>query len=262
MDYIISIIKEFAERTLSGSELEKINPLISADSLYVSDGYKTSPGKANLHKIRSTSETAYQRAIFLQEESKLIFENNHTENVRWMDLELPVTFSENSRRRCVDLVGTIDDTPFICELKFMKKGKSTGDSPLYGVLELVIYYYFVTKFNSALENHKVHHQNSEVTKFDWKDLLKTEHLIFAANEDYWNYWLEHRKYSDKLKEFKNLMNTLDSRYRIPRIGLFNIAPNYDFDKLKDQSNITDKEGNKVYSPRVNNTFQWVEVKIL
>ena len=64
--------------------------------------------------IKSTTETAFQRAIILNKTS--IIDN---EIVEWLDIELPIDKDrKNARGHCVDLIGRSAKGYVICELKF------------------------------------------------------------------------------------------------------------------------------------------------
>ena len=171
----------------------------------IKSDYKTKPGKASM-EIRSVGETAFQRAIFLSRKSKIDF--NSKKDILWKDLELPVVFSKNPKRNCVDLIGNIGNQLVICELKFMKKTSSSSDSPWYAVLELLIYYYMILENCNKLDDEEVYHENIR-GKFEWKSILFPNPLLMVvANERYWNFWLKKQKnaYRSKLLEWLKDLN--------------------------------------------------------
>ncbi|MDP2947070.1 MAG: hypothetical protein Q8N88_03060 [Nanoarchaeota archaeon] len=102
------------------------------DSSNYGDNHHTDP-KTMSFEISSTGENAYQRAILKSEKTLLDFKNNDGfETVQWIDGELPIVFNKNPRRPSIDLIGSLDGIPTLCELKFAKSTNS--DSPVYAVL--------------------------------------------------------------------------------------------------------------------------------
>ena len=129
------LVKEIKSQ-IKGEKQKRL--LKSINMKKIKSNYKTKPGNASM-EIKSVGETAFQRAIFLSRKTKINF--NPKKDILWKDLELPVIFTKNSRRNCVDLIGNIGNQLVICELKFMKE--TSSDSPWYAVLELLIYYYII-----------------------------------------------------------------------------------------------------------------------
>lgn len=151
----------------------------------------TQPNAPNLCKVKSISETAFQRAIFNSETSIFGFADSNEKVVNWLDLELPVIFkSKTPRRKCVDLVGKFNNKPFICELKYMKESK--GDPPEYGLFELLIYFYLLSRKSEKLDEEKVYHKIENRDKFKWSDISKSKFIILAANKRYWDNWKNKR----------------------------------------------------------------------
>lgn len=144
---------------------------------------KTNPGNYST-KISSTTETAFQRAIILGETSLI-----DNEIVEWLDIELPVDKHRRARGHCVDLIGKSISGFIICELKF--GSNSATDSPSYAEEELKRYCKDIEDNYSVLDNSNVHHKNGKM--FLWKDIAKNARYIIAANNQYWEYWLNHRK---------------------------------------------------------------------
>jgi hypothetical protein len=124
------LIRELNQPRLKGKKFQDLLSLI-LDDQNLGSSYPTQPGKPNLDRIRSTAETAFQRAIFNGAYSILQF-HDHEKTIHWLDLELPVTLSANPRRKCVDLIGKVDHQPTLCELKFMNR--SASDEPKYAIL--------------------------------------------------------------------------------------------------------------------------------
>ncbi len=201
---------------------------------------KSSPSYPNLYNVSSTSETAFQRAIYKSKYSILDFKDNRAgKKIKWLDLELPITLTEKSRRPCVDLIGKIKNIPIICELKFYKK-KSNSDKPLYALIEVLAYYYFILCNYDRLDKFNIHHKNTQ--SFKWEDIVKPDIilLMIAANKSYWNYWLKVRRDSDKTKQL--IKNILSSSKKLGiDIKLFS-TPEVDFDLQKGSS--------KYYAPKI------------
>lgn len=206
---------------------------------YKKEQYHTTPSKFSFNSIRTTGETAYQRAIFLSKKATL----ENLGEVAWNDLELPVVFGKNSRRRCVDLIGTLSNsTSVLCELKYAsQKSCSSTDSPVYAVIELLIYYYLIRDNNEELDKKKVFHKNEQVIPFKWSDFNYNSIFIVGANKKYWNYWL-------KRYEKQEIGSWLES---LPLKVRFFSSENFCFKEQK---------GNKEeYTPSVLGKTEWTEV---
>ena len=145
---------------------------------------KSNPGNYST-LIKATTETAFQRAIILGKTS--IIDN---EVVEWLDIELPVDKNRKARGHCVDLIGRSPKGYVICELKF--GNNSATDSPTYAAAELTRYLSDIKTNYAELDSCNIHHKNG--ISFLWEDIAKNARFIIAANQDYWNYWLAHRKY--------------------------------------------------------------------
>ncbi len=206
----------------------------------------TSPGKPNLNKIASVTETAFQRAIFNGEFSNL---NDSTKKIEWIDLELPVTLSSNSRRKCIDLIGLYEGNPILCELKY--KNKSDVDRPEYAIFELLSYFNFVKWNFERLDKHSVHHRGYR--NFRWEDIanhLKPT-LIVAANNRYWNDWF--RKNTHKCCYKNNLLDRvkdLNTKLKV-NICLY-------FAKDEDFLSQKEKGENGKYTPKVTSKI-WYQI---
>lgn len=72
----------------------------------------STPGYVSMN-IKDTNEKALQRALLMQGTSLL-----DGKEVKWLDIELPIEFTDNSRRKCVDLIGKDNDGQlYLCEFK-------------------------------------------------------------------------------------------------------------------------------------------------
>lgn len=144
---------------------------------------KTNPGNYSTI-IKSTTETALQRAIIINGASII-----DGETVEWLDIELPVDLTPKPRRQCLDLIGLSDSGYVICELKF--GDNSSTDKPEDAANEVLIYKKYIEDNYKELDlNNNVHHKNGE--PFLWSDVAHKSRCIIAANEAYWDYWLNHR----------------------------------------------------------------------
>ena len=165
--------------------------------------HPTNPGPTSFI-IGNTTEAAFQRAIFNNQ--KVVLDNGEMKTeVQWLDFELPVVLNKNPRRLCLDLIGmTLDGVPVICELKFSNKSKS--NHPIYGVIELLMYYYYIRCNHDVLD---VHHAGFK--KFEWSYIANFESpkLLLVANKKYWDYWLnriDKETFSSQIKYFWDKLN--------------------------------------------------------
>ena len=144
---------------------------------------KTNPGNYSTI-IKSTTETAFQRAIILNGPSVI-----DGETIEWLDIELPVDRHRTARSCCVDLIGRSESSYVICELKF--GDNSATDNPDDAATEIRRYKKDIQyNFIDLDEEDNVHHKNGE--HFYWKDVASNARFIIAANKAYWDYWLYHR----------------------------------------------------------------------
>ena len=196
------------------------------DSSNYGDNHPTKPGQMSF-EIRSTGETAFQRAILKSEKTLLDFKKKDGfETVHWMDGELPIVLNKNSRRHSIDLIGSSDRRPVICELKFAKK--RNYDSPVYAALELLTYYCFIQFNADSLDKNNVYHRN--LSPFKWNVITKNgfPRLIVCANKSYWDAWF--KKYDktqlrDQVFEWGmrldtniNLFQTEDIDFKLQKIA--------------------------------------------
>ena len=134
--------------------------------------------------IKSTTETALQRSIIINERSII-----DGEEVTWLDIELPVDKKRKARGHCIDLIGKTSKGYIICELKF---GKDSGtDDPIDAETEVQRYIRDIQyNFPDLDEDDNIHHTNGK--HFFWKDVAQNCRPIIAANGEYWSYWIKHR----------------------------------------------------------------------
>ncbi|MFA5360063.1 MAG: hypothetical protein WC349_03870 [Patescibacteria group bacterium] len=187
--------EKFKAKLLKFISNEKLGELIVLKKILEDDknrtgDYPSSPSMANLNNIKSTGEKAFQRAIFNRKETILNYKGlKRTDIITWFDLELPITFNKNSRRRCLDLIGFSDNVPVICELKYYEATRS--NQPIYAIVELLVYYYFIHCNYKKLDKYDIHHHliNND---FKWKVIAEKAEpkLLVAANSAYWNYWFK------------------------------------------------------------------------
>jgi hypothetical protein len=224
-------------------ELEKLKEvLVNTDNETVE--YPSNPGKPSLENISATTEAAFQRAIFNEKETKLDYGKAEKEVVKWLEIELPVVLNKNSRRLCLDLIGALDGVPVICELKYSYK--SNSDHPIYGIIELLVYYYYIHCNYEKLDKHDVHH-HLVLNDFKWSVIVKNAFpkLLLVANEKYWNYWFNRENKNEFLKQVLELCKKLDVN-----INCF-VAKDEDFHSQKGE--------NEKYTPKLTSNT-WTKLK--
>lgn len=185
-EYKIQLIKIIDEAAKENNKVLKFKDMLLDNSNF-GDNYHTNPDKISF-EISSTGETAYQRAILKSEKTLLKFKKgNSFETIQWMDGELPIVLNENPRRPSIDLIGSLDGIPTICELKFANSTNS--DSPVYATIELLTYYCFIQFNADFLDKYNVFHKN--LKPFKWNVITKNgfPRLIVCANKSYWDAWL-------------------------------------------------------------------------
>lgn len=236
-EQILKIIYD-AKSFVKGKSLNTLEEIVK---VYTKIEYPTKPGKVSLENIKSTGETAYQRAIFLSKKTTL----KPVGEIAWNDLELPVNFSSSRRRRCVDLIGTLNnETPVLCELKYSSASPiSNSNSPIYAVVELLIYYYLIKDNSEGLDREKVFHKYEQATSFKWSGFDNNSIFIVVANEKYWNYWK--KRYKKQEDEIDSWLKNLPIKVR------FFSSDNLDF---KEQKGTSEK-----YTPSVLGKTEWTEV---
>jgi hypothetical protein len=186
-------------------ELDKLKLRLSDLSNEKND-YKSVPGEASLGGISSKGETAFQRGIF-NAQNVLLDYGKTVREIQWLDIEIPVVLNKNRRRPCVDLIGiTSDEIPVICELKYHK---SKSDHPIYGIVESLMYYYYIRCNYELLDKYDIHHTG--LKKFEWSYIanFQSPKLLLVANKKYWDYWLnrvDKENFSRQVKCFCDKLN--------------------------------------------------------
>ncbi|HUU89284.1 MAG TPA: hypothetical protein VMX17_16240 [Candidatus Glassbacteria bacterium] len=213
--------------------------------------YPSNPTNINLDNVKAVDETAFQRAILNKGETSLKSQSGKKYKVNWFDGELPVIFGKLARRKCVDLIGKTDSRMIICELKFMKKtAKSSSYSPMYALLQLLIYYYFIKTNCKELDKQEIHHKNTK-GKFKWENFIsQTPLLIVVANKKYWDYWIEGKRREKDKQNCFDLIKHLKSELKLTNNLLLFKTPDEDFHCHKGK-----------YKPQLKSGMskQWVEI---
>lgn len=200
--------------------------------------YPTKPGEPT-KEIRSTGETAYQRAVIYSKKTTM----NTIGEIEWKDLELPVVFNKSPRRRCVDLIGkSEDDVPVLCELKYATE-KNRSNSPVYAAIELLIYYYLIRNNSKSLESQRVFH--GKIEPFKWSDFNRNSILIVGANKSYWHYWID--RYKKQKIDVESWRNSLPVRI------LFFSSDDFNFQEQKGVK--------ETYTPSVFGKTEWTEIHL-
>lgn len=244
---LLEICQEYTNRD---SKLESFCEVLKDIEKYTGV-HEVNPQKPKLEEVKGIGEVAFQRAIFNNKKSILQFRGGITKEVEWLDLELPVSFEEGkARRKCVDLIGKIDDIPVICELKFMNK--AGGDSPEYGIFELLMYYTLILYNKENLEKEGVRHSfENYISEWKWSDIVcENPILIFCANKTYWSYW---ENKTNNLACIFELVDLLNEKLNVD-IKLFQTA-DIDFEEQKKNS------GKNGFKPIVE-SIDWFEVNNL
>ena len=219
-------IEQFREITINELSNLKFNKNKKFKSLicilnnieFITKNCKTNPGEAKLTGYSSTKETHYQRELFKSKSCNLYFSDGQVSEINWLDLELPVELRNKSRKKCIDLIGEIKDTPILCELKFKSvKSNSSGDRPEYGIFELIIYYYFVLNNYTKLNEQNVHHKGCK--EFNWGSIIsKKPLLLLTANKNYWSFWFKKNTYG-KQKTRNVILEIIDKLNKELNINL-------------------------------------------
>ena len=138
----------------------------------------STPGYVSTN-IKDTNERALQRALLKQGTSLL-----DGKEVKWLDIELPIEFTDNSRRKCVDLIGKDNDGQlYLCELKF----SGNSDTPRDAESQLLEYFELIKYNAQKLEDNNIHHKKQE--SFSWMELaLSSIKLCIMADATYWCKW--------------------------------------------------------------------------
>jgi len=226
------------------SDLSYLREILEDEENILGD-HPSKPSMPNLNSIKSTGEKAFQRAII--NGKKTLLDNQRSsgvETVIWLDIELPVTLSASPRRICLDLLGSLDGIPVLCELKYLES--SPSNHPVYGVVELLIYYYFIHCNYQKLDKYGVHH-HLILKDFKWEVIVNNgfPQLLLVANKAYWDYWFKRIDKNELVKQIFDLGMMLDTN-----IHLFE-APNEDF--------ILQKGDKPSFKPKVQSNV-WTKIK--
>lgn len=218
---------DFIDRKVQETDLSKTNikglsefrSILSNPEKYRKE-YHSNPGPPNLTGVIDTGEGALQRALI--NAGEIVIENEgRKDRVQWWDFELPVVMNPNSRRMSIDLVGAVEGTPALCELKYSKKHDSS-EHPWYAIVELLVYRYLIHENHEKLDKHSVHHGVKE--DFRWGDIVDTpsHYFLIAANKKYWDCWLQNsskaRLDNDFLNEVHELGEVLDANIHLYQTG--------------------------------------------
>lgn len=212
--------------------------------------------------IVACTETALQRAMLKQ-----TIDGNHTQledgtTIVWLDYELPVEFSNNPRKRCVDLIGRDNTGRYVlCELKF---GYNDKDSPFDAEKEALVYLGEICFHWKEMDKNNIHRpyvyikdlsNKYELPKFSWKEFVNSApRIIIMADREYWKYWIDRaerqRNGTGKGKKDKKLISTKD-----PQVECFSIdiSPDYFEKQLKET-------GEEKYTPKLS-INKWEKVEL-
>ncbi len=175
--------------------------------------HKTKPGKHSPDvSNKNKGETAFQRALYSHSEGQI-----QSGKVSWCDIELPVTLSKKSRRRCVDLIGRFGGSGyFLCELKYANpksKSRPSSKSPDYAVLEALLYYGCVKKNQRDLDKQMVWREERKA-EFFWADVAKSKTIMVLANEKFW-IPAQPKRLSDLINSIEGELNVKVLLYKTP-----------------------------------------------
>jgi len=182
--------------------------------------YPTKPGPMTF-EIKDYGEKAFQRGLLLSQTTLLDYKGvKGFETAEWLDGELPIVLTNKGRRPCIDLIGSLDGIPILCELKYSYKG--FGDSPEYAVIELLTYYCLI-QFNAlALDVSNVHHTSGKPFQWEWITNNGFPELIVCANKIYWSKWFKQKR--DRITLTKKVFDwskTLDTNIHLFQSEDFN-----------------------------------------
>jgi len=182
-DMLLKEMKSFKEYAGFDGGISKLEKIVDE---FEENNHPTTPGNPS-REIKSVTETAYQRAIFYDKAGSILkLTPNEDAHVIWKDLEVPLTFSGNSRRACADLIGRSRDNYIIGELKYYNN--SSNMRPEYAIFEVLIYYWLITENIDGLMEHNVSHEGYDIS---WEAFFGEEqYLVVGANKKYWDYWLK------------------------------------------------------------------------
>ncbi len=175
--------------------------------------------------VKNRGETAYQRALYSFDHFR-INPQGREESLAWVDMELPVTFGNRGRRRCVDLIGCAETVKAaLCELKYRNPRAESRPSVLasYAVLEALIYYGIVERDHIHLDEHRVWREEQKLRSiWNWKMVADSRTCFVIANE---NFWQEARR-NEPVGRIGDLVNDIHETLGVRMLLL--ATPDYDF----------------------------------
>ena len=212
------------------------------------NGHDTAPGNYSPDvSKKNKGETAFQRALY-SKGSGVISEKK----VIWCDIELPVTFSNAGRRRCVDLIGRLEGCgDFLCELKYANpdcESLPSSNAPDYAILEALLYYALVKKNQKELHNCNVRRVNHNAD-FNWADVAKSQVIMVLANDSFW------RKAQRNLAASNRICALLNSIHNALKIRvLLCKTPDFNF------SRVAGNDGKRYFPQMPSGTEKWETVR--
>ena len=143
--------------------------------------------------------------------------------IRLLDYEFPLSATANNKGIGeVDLLGVTDGGVLsIIELKYMKEGRSSNDSPLFALVE-ALRYYAIIEANLELIKVAVDKKRKKAAKINdqrWQipDLVGKPSIQLIGNTRYWNYWLDSdrlNKIGDWQVKFNELLASIQGKLGI------------------------------------------------
>jgi hypothetical protein len=179
---LTSAAKEYEGKHFSGKAPED-KSLLNFVKQVIGAADEGSPTKLGSYSeevsTQNLGETAFQRALFNSADLEW---KGHP--ISWLDIEIPVVFGKNSRRRCVDLIGRHPELgAFLCELKYSKSdSRAASNLGLYAILEVLIYLGAVRKFYSELIEYEVWRNDI----IPWAEIRENTNVVVLANQRFWS----------------------------------------------------------------------------
>jgi hypothetical protein len=247
------------EQPLRRSIIDFCRKKIQQDEIYARQHFKnlldlakmesverpTKPGRfSNWVSENNTGETAFQRALYNHPNANLVIVRDALRTkLSFKDIELPITFSAQARRRCVDLIGQAAihrtffcerkfaksdelDT-FLCELKYAKSDglAPAGNSADYAVFQALLYYFIIKTDYDKLDKQKVCREGGR--GFSWKAVSESGVILVLANDYFWTNACRSPDFERISKLLEEIGKSLDIKI------LLCSAPNYPFFKRED-----------------------------
>ena len=210
--------------------------------------------------ISDCNEKALQRAMLKQSIDGNLSNLDDGTSIEWIDYELPVEFTNNSRKQSIDLIGRDNNGRFVlCEAKYNCNKK---DSPHDAELEALSYLGKICLHLKELYENNIHRpyvyindkSNSfKLPDFSWIDFINSHpRVLIMADVEYWNYWRgrKYRQLHNKNKKDKKSIQVKDPMVECYSI---NIECNYFEKQLK-------ASGNSMYTPELSVNY-WDKIKI-